>query len=71
LRPQDYEVRIRPLSEEEGGGFLAEVPQFPACMSDGETPQEALDHVYDAIVCWMEAAKEMGRAVPEPKRAAA
>jgi predicted RNase H-like HicB family nuclease len=71
MRPQDYEVRIRPLSEEEGGGFLAEVTQLPGCMSDGETPQEALDHVYDAIVCWMEAAKEMGRAVPEPKRAVA
>jgi predicted RNase H-like HicB family nuclease len=71
LRPRDYEVRIRPLSEEEGGGFLAEVPQLPGCMSDGETPQEALEQVYDAIVCWMEAAKEMGRAVPEPKRSAA
>ena len=71
MSPQDYEVEIRPLSDEEGGGYLATVSELPGCMSDGETPQEALANVYDAIVCWMEAAKEMGRQVPEPKRAAA
>lgn len=71
MSPQDYEVRIRPLSDEDGGGFKAEVPELPGCMSDGETPQEALENAYDAIACWMEAAKEMGRPVPEPKRAAA
>lgn len=66
-----HEVRIRPLSPEHGGGFLAEVPDLPGRMSDGETPQETLTNVYDAIVCWMEAADEMGRPVPEPKRAPA
>jgi len=71
MKPEDYEVHIRPLTEAEGGGFLAEVPELPGCMSDGETPQEALKNVYDAIVCWMEAAREMGRQVPQPKRAAA
>jgi len=71
MSPQEYEVVIRPLSDEDGGGFLATVSELPGCMSDGETPQEALDNVYDAIVCWMEAAREMGRQVPEPKRAAA
>ena len=71
MSPRDYEVRIRPLSDQDGGGFFAEVPELPGCMSDGETPQEALENAYDAIGCWMEAAREMGRQVPEPKRAAA
>jgi predicted RNase H-like HicB family nuclease len=71
MKPQDYEIRIRPLSEDDGGGFIAEVPELPGCMSDGETPQEALENIFDAINCWMEAAREMGRKVPEPKRAAA
>jgi antitoxin HicB len=71
MNPRDYEVRIRPLADKDGGGFFAEVPELPGCMSDGETPQEALENAYDAIACWMEAAKEMGRQVPEPKRAAA
>ena len=71
VRPQDYEIVIRPLTETEGGGFGATVPELPGCMSDGETPQEALENVYDAIACWIEACEEMGRPVPEPKRAAA
>ena len=71
MKPQDYEVVIRPLTHDEGGGYLATVPELPGCKSDGATPQEALDNVYDAIGCWMEAAREMGRSVPMPKRAAA
>lgn len=69
MRPQDYEVTIRPLSADEGGGFLAAVPELPGCRSDGESPQQALENVYDAILCWIEAAEEMGREVPSPRRA--
>jgi len=46
------------------GGSPAEVPDLPGCMSDGETPQEAVDNVMDAITCWIEAAEENGRPVP-------
>jgi len=68
MNRQDYEIHIRPLSAEEGGGYLATVPELPGCMSDGETPQEALENVFDAIGCWIEAAREMGRPVPPPRR---
>ncbi|MEA3011045.1 MAG: hypothetical protein QOJ91_2737 [Sphingomonadales bacterium] len=71
MKPHDYEIVIRPLTGEEGGGFGAMVPELPGCMSDGGTPQEALENVYDAIACWIEACREMGRPVPEPRRAAA
>ncbi len=71
MSPQDYEVSVRPLSPEDGGGYLARVPDLPGCMSDGETPEEALANAYDAIACWLEAAAEMGRAIPAPSRAAA
>ena len=71
MNPQDYEVDIRPLSPEDGGGFIALAPELPGCMSDGETPQEWVANAYDAIACWIEAAGEMGRAIPEPRRAAA
>jgi predicted RNase H-like HicB family nuclease len=30
-----YRLTLRPLSAEEGGGWLAEVPDLPGCMSDG------------------------------------
>lgn len=66
-----YPVLIEPLSPEDGGGFLATVPDLPGCMSDGNTPEEAVTNVRDAIAAWIEGAIEMGRAVPEPSRRAA
>jgi predicted RNase H-like HicB family nuclease len=40
-------------------------------MSDGETPQEAVESVMDAIACWIEAAEEDGRPIPVPSGAEA
>jgi antitoxin HicB len=71
MTPQDHEVDILPLSASDGGGFTAIAPELPGCRSDGDTPQEALENIYDAIACWIEAAQEMGRAVPPPRRIAA
>lgn len=67
----EYAVIVAPLSHEEGGGFLATVPDLPGCMSDGETPEEAIANVQDAIAAWIEAAQEMGRQVPHPSSYAA
>jgi predicted RNase H-like HicB family nuclease len=61
-----YRITLRPLGPADGGGWLAEVPELPGCMSDGETPQEAVENVMDAIACWIEAAEEDGRPVPQP-----
>jgi len=71
MNPRAYEVDIFPLSEEDGGGFAAIAPELPGCRSDGETPEEALANAYDAIACWIDAAQEMGRDVPQPRRVAA
>ena len=62
----DYRIVIEPLSAEDGGGFVAYVPDLPGCMSDGGTPEEAAHNVQDAINCWIEAAKEMNRPDPAP-----
>ncbi|CDX54388.1 MULTISPECIES: type II toxin-antitoxin system HicB family antitoxin [unclassified Mesorhizobium] len=64
----EYPVVIAPLSTEDGGGFSAYVPDLPGCMSDGETPEEAISNVQDAIAAWIEAAHELGRSVPRPSR---
>lgn len=62
----DYPVIVQPLTPDDGGGFLAIVPDLPGCMSDGETPEEALVNVRDAILTWIEAAGDMGHPVPPP-----
>lgn len=64
-----YRVEITAIAEEEGGGYLARLPQFGrlGIVGDGETPEEALRE--------LEAAKRErfaeylaeGRAIPEPE----
>lgn len=62
----DYPFIVRHLSKEDGGGYLIEFPDLPGCMSDGETIKEAIENGHDAVMCWMNAAKESGRAIPKP-----
>ena len=64
----DYPVIIEPLSPEDGGGFIATVPDLPGCMSDGETAEAALANVRDSIAAWIEEARALGRPVPAPSR---
>jgi predicted RNase H-like HicB family nuclease len=64
----EYPIVVEPLSVEEGGGFLATVPDLPGCMSDGESPEEAVSNIRDAITAWIEAARDLGHAVPKPSR---
>ncbi|MGY6629014.1 MAG: type II toxin-antitoxin system HicB family antitoxin [Oceanicaulis sp.] len=61
-----YEIRVTPLSQEDGGGYMAMVPDLDGCVSDGETPQEAVANAMDAISQWLQARREMGREIPAP-----
>jgi antitoxin HicB len=63
-----YAVIVEPLPEEEGGGFLASVPDLPGCMTDADTPERALDAVQGAIAEWIEEARRLGRSVPQPTK---
>ena len=60
-----YEVII--YWSEEDKAFIAEVPELPGCMADGATYQEALANAEFVIQEWIETARELGRAIPEPK----
>ncbi|SFU00223.1 type II toxin-antitoxin system HicB family antitoxin [Mesorhizobium sp. YR577] len=64
----EYPVVIEPLSAEDDGGFSAVVPDLPGCMSDGDTPEQAIANVQDAIAVWIEAAQDLGRSIPRPSR---
>lgn len=60
-----YEIVI--YWSEDDQAFIAEVPELAGCMADGETYQDALAKVEIVIQEWIETAKELGRAIPEPK----
>jgi predicted RNase H-like HicB family nuclease len=66
MKPLIYTVIVTPLSVEDGGGFLATVPDLPGCMSDGETPEQAIAHVREAIDDWLDESRALGRAAPIP-----
>jgi antitoxin HicB len=55
---------IRPLTDVEGGGYLVEFPDYPGCVADGNTPEEALREGIDALTSYCRTLEELGRAVP-------
>ena len=63
---ETYAHVVEPLTEDDGGGYLVSFPDLPGCMSDGETPEEAIENGKDAFDCWMEAQVEWGRPIPSP-----
>lgn len=44
---------IHPAEE---GGFWAEVPALPGCITEGDTLEEVTDNLKDAIEGWLEVA---------------
>jgi len=66
-----YQFTVRPLSKDEGGGYLVEYPDIPACMSDGETIQEAIANGREALRDCIDVFRESGRKLPKPSIAAA
>src|SRR5438067_3917245 len=58
-----YARVITPASE---GGYTAAVVEFPGCVTQGETVEEAYANLEDAAHGWLEAVIEAHQPVPEP-----
>jgi len=57
------QVIIHP--DPEDGGWVAEVPSLPGCISQGDTKEEAIENIRDAIQVWVEGARSVGIPVPD------
>lgn len=53
------------LIPDEGGGYVVEVPSLPGCYSQGETIDEALENIREAIELHIEDMIEAGEEVPD------
>lgn len=60
-----YEIII--FWSEEDQAFVADAPELPGCMAHGNSHAEALANAEEAIALWLQTARELGRAIPEPK----
>jgi len=57
-----YHVVLEPDPE---GGYVAVVPAFPGCYSQGETAEEALENAREAILLTIQDMRERGEAIPK------
>lgn len=55
-----HNMIVEPLTEEDGGGYMAYFPDLPGCMSDGQTEAEARRNAMDALAAWTEVQTERG-----------
>lgn len=57
----------RELIPEPEGGWFVRIKELPGCMSQGETPEEAMQMIEDAMRGWLEAELKRGNPIPEPR----
>jgi antitoxin HicB len=62
-----YSIVLTPLSVDDGGGWLAEIPLLKGCITDGNSQLEALEMIEDAKRGWLEVALDNNEPIPEPE----
>lgn len=60
-----YEIIIYWSTED--GAFIAEVPELPGCIAHGDTHEDTLANVKEAMRLWLDTAREFGDPIPEPR----
>ncbi len=54
------------IEQDEDGVFVAEVPSLPGCISQGETREQAVENIREAIALYLESLAAHGEPVPPP-----
>ncbi len=52
---------------DEDACWVADVPDLQYCSAFGDTPEEALAEIQVAMTGWLEAARDLGKPIPEPR----
>ncbi len=61
-----YPILLTPLSDDDGGGWMASIPLLFGCWADGETQAEALSELEVVKRLWLEVSLEANHSIPEP-----
>jgi predicted RNase H-like HicB family nuclease len=65
MKAYDFKVL---LEQDETGGYVATCPSLPGCYSQGDTVDEALDNIREAIELCLEDMQAHGEVIPDPSR---
>lgn len=62
----DYKIELSKLSDDDGGGYIAYIPQLD-CYGDGETIEDAIKDVRQVAEDIIQLANEDGKEIPNPQ----
>ena len=62
----EYPIDLFRRDDEGDQYWVAEIPDLPGCVADGETPDEAIESLTEAKRLWIEARLENGHPIPQP-----
>jgi len=65
VNDQHYHINV--FWSDDDGLWIADVPDLKYCSSHGDTPEEAIADIQDAIEGWIETARETGLDIPKPR----
>ena len=51
-------MTIKAIVHEEDGGYWAEVPEMPGCVTEGETLDDLVRYLWEAVEGWTESRRE-------------
>jgi predicted RNase H-like HicB family nuclease len=62
----DFKILLEP--DEEEGGYVASCPALPGCYTQGDTIDEALENIKEAILLCLEDLQDNGLPIPDMSR---
>jgi len=65
MQTLDFKVFLEPAEE---GGYVVVCPSLPGCYSQGETVEEALENIKEAITLCLEEMQARGEEIPDPSK---
>lgn len=59
-------VLVRDEASDGQVGWVATVAELPGCLSQGDTPAQAAEHIQDAMRMWLQSAIDEHDVIPDP-----
>jgi len=66
MKVYDFQVMLEP--DEEGGGYVVSCPALPGCYSQGDTVDEALENIKEAILLCLGDMQAQDQPIPDMSR---